>query len=102
MKDLLSRDPHPEVVLCTNNYLAMGCLQCLREHDIPVPDSVAVMTFDNYPFSMITSPQLTAVEADMYDMGLEAARFILRKIKKPELQTQSYCTVPRLIERSST
>ena len=102
MKDLLSRDPHPEVVLCTNNYLAMGCLQCLREHDIPVPDSVAVMTFDNYPFSMITSPQLTAVEADMYDMGLEAARFILRKIRKPELQTQSYCTVPRLIERSST
>lgn len=102
MKDLLKCDPHPEVVLCTNNYLAMGCLQCLREQDIPVPDSVAVMTFDNYPFSMITSPQLTAVEADMYDMGLEAARFILRKIRKPELQTQSYCTVPRLIERSST
>lgn len=25
--------------------------------------------------------------------------FILRKIRVPELQTQSYCTVPRIIER---
>ena len=102
MNELLGQSKRPEVVLCTNNYLAMGCLQCLREHGIGVPQTVAVMTFDNYPFSMITVPQLTAVEADMYDMGLEAARFILRKIKKPELQTQSYCTVPRLVERAST
>ena len=60
------------------------------------------MTFDNYPFAMLTQPQLTAIEADMFDMGQEAARFILRKIKKPELQTQSYCTIPKIIEREST
>ena len=102
MRDMLCQDKRPEVVLCTNNYLAMGCLQCLRENGIAVPEKMAVMTFDNYPLSMFTSPQLTAVEADMYDMGQEAARFILRKIRKPELQTQSYCTVPRLVERAST
>lgn len=102
MKELLDLPVKPEVVLCTNNYLAMGCLQCLRENGVDVPGTVAVMTFDNYPFSMITVPQLTAVEADMYDMGQEAARFILRKIRKPELQTQTYCTIPRLVERAST
>lgn len=98
----LAAPERPEVILCTNNYLATGCLHCLRQAGVQVPRDVAVMTFDNYPFSMITDPQLTTVEADMYDMGQEAARFILRKIKKPELRTQSYCTVPRLIERSST
>lgn len=100
--ELLESEARPEVILCTNNYLAMGCLQRLRQENLRVPEDIAVMTFDNYPLSMITEPQLTAVEADMYDMGVEAARFILRKIKKPELQTQTYCTVPRLIERSST
>ncbi len=102
MKQLQCQDTRPEVVLCTNNYLAMGCLQCLRENGIAVPEKMAVMTFDNYPLSMFISPQLTAVEADMYDMGQEAAWFILRKLRKPELQTQSYCTVPRLVERAST
>ena len=37
-----------------------------------------------------------------FDRGREAARFILRKIRMPELQTQSFCTVPRIIERQST
>ena len=101
-EQILRTDPMPEIILCTNNFLAMGCLQCLREHGLKVPDDIAVMTFDNYPFSMISEPKLTAVEADMYDMGQEAARFILRKIRKPELSTQTYCTIPKLIERSST
>ena len=98
----LSTTERPDILLCTNNYLAMACLQVLRHKGLSSPKDIAIMTFDNYPFAMLTQPQLTAVEADMYDMGQEAARFILRKIKKPELQTQSYCTIPKIIERDST
>ena len=101
-EEALSMKERPEVLLCTNNYLAMGCLQVIRQRGLSIPQDIAVMTFDNYPFSMLARPQLTAVEADMYDMGQEAARFILRKIRMPELQTQSYCTIPRVIEREST
>ena len=101
-QEALSREIRPEILLCTNNYLAMGCLQVIHQRGLTVPRDIAVMTFDNYPFSMLTEPQMTAIEADMFDMGQEAARFILRKIKKPALQTQSYCTIPRIIERSST
>ena len=101
-QEALSMPERPEILLCTNNYLAMACLQVLRQNGLSVPQDIAIMTFDNYPFSMLTQPQLTAVEADMYDMGQEAARFILRKIRMPELQTQSYCTIPRVIEREST
>ncbi|SKB51550.1 Alpha amylase, catalytic domain [Lachnospiraceae bacterium] len=60
------------------------------------------MTFDNYPFSMLAQPTLTAIEVDMYEMGNQAARFIVQRIKKPGLQTQSFCTTPILIEREST
>ena len=74
----------------------------LSQKGFSVPQDIAIMTFDNYPFSMLTQPQLTAVEADMFDMGQKAARFILHKIRMPELQTQSYCTIPRVIERKST
>ena len=100
--EALRLEERPEIMLCTNNYLAMGCLQVLRQQNLRVPADIAIMTFDNYPFSMLTQPQLTAVEVDMYEMGQEAARFLMRKIRNPLLQTQSFCTIPRIVERAST
>ena len=99
---ILRRNQIPEVILCTNNYLAMGCMQSIRTEKLSIPEDIAIMTFDNYPFSMLTVPTLTAIEVDMYDMGNQAARFMLQKIKKPNLQTQSFCTTPILLEREST
>lgn len=102
MEEILKRNQLPEVILCTNNYLAMGCIQSIRAAGLEIPKDIALMTFDNYPFSMFTVPTLTAIEVDMYEMGNQAAMFILQKLKKPNLQTQSFCTTPVLLEREST
>ncbi len=99
---ILERERIPEVILCTNNYLALGCIQSIRAKNLKIPNDIAIMTFDNYPFSMLAQPTLTAIEVDMYEMGNQAARFIVQRIKKPNLQTQSFCTTPILIEREST
>ena len=98
----LAAKTRPEVVLCVNNRIALDCLQCVRRLGLDIPKDISVMTFDNYPFSHLLKPQLTAIEVDMFDMGWEAARFLLQRIKKPNLQTQTFCTTPRLIEREST
>lgn len=74
----------------------------IRAKGLKIPRDIALMTFDNYPFSMIVQPTLTAIEVDMYEMGWQAARFMLQMIKKPNLQTQSFCTTPAIIEREST
>lgn len=99
---LLTRHERPEVLLCSNNHLALHCLQQIRRLGMRIPEDIALFTFDNYPFSMLTDPAITAVEVDMHDMGLNAARFVLQRIRKPNLQTQSYCTAPSILEREST
>ena len=101
-EEILKRDKIPEVILCTNNYLSIGCLQSIHAKNLRIPEDIAIMTFDNYPFSMLLEPTLTAIEVDMFEMGTQAARFILQKIKKPNLLTQSFCTTPLLLEREST
>jgi DNA-binding LacI/PurR family transcriptional regulator len=101
-EEILKRKNIPEVILCTNNYLALGCIQSIHAKRLDIPSDIALMTFDNYPFSMLAEPTLTAIEVDMYEMGAQAARFMLQKIKKPNLQTQSFCTTPVLLERDST
>lgn len=99
---ILDRKSIPEVILCTNNIMAMGCMQSILSRKLQIPKDIALMTFDNYPFSMLTAPTLTAIGMDMYEMGTQAGRFILQRIKSPNLQTQSFCSTPLLIEREST
>lgn len=77
-------------------------LQMLRQQGIRIPEDMALMTFDNYPFSMLLKPQLTAIEVDMFELGWEAAHFMLQKLRKPNFADQSFCTVPTLVEREST
>lgn len=102
LDELLSRRVRPEVLLCANNHLALHCLQYIRRRGLKIPQDVALLTFDNYPFSMLMDPTVTAVEVDMYDMGVNAARFVLQRICKPNLRTQSYVTSPCILEREST
>ena len=102
LDSLLMGHPRPEVLLCGNNHLALHCLQHIRRLGLKIPEDIALLTFDNYPFSMLTDPTITAVEVDMFDMGANAARFVLQRIRKPNLQTQSYCTSPCILEREST
>lgn len=101
-EQILERDKIPEVILCNNNYLALGCINSIRVKNMDIPKDIAIMTFDNYPFSMLVQPMLTAIEVDMFEMGSQAARFMLQKIKIPNMQTQSFCSTPILIEREST
>ena len=88
----LSGENRPEVALCANNHIALECLQCAMQLGLRIPRDLALMTFDRYPFSQLLIPRLTAVEVDMFDMGWEAARFLVQKIKKPGLQVQTFCT----------
>ena len=96
------RHSRPEVPLYSNNHLALHCLQHIHRLGMKVPRDIALLTSDNYLFSMLTDPTITAVEVDMHDMGINAARFVLQRIRKPNLQTQSYCTSPCILEREST
>ena len=100
--ELLDLDDPPTCILFPDDFAGFGGISAIQERGLRIPEDIAIMTFDNDPFSELAQPQLTAIDADMFDMGQEAARFILRKIRMPELHTQSYCTIPRIIERQST
>ncbi len=102
LREKLLEPDRPEVIHCETTRIALGCLHCLQQMSIRIPEQVALMTFDHYPFASLLRPAITAVEVDMFDMGWEAARYLLQRIKKPNLQTQVFCTTPTLVEREST
>ena len=73
-RKLLKMNPRPDAVICANNPIALGVLQALQDKGIRIPDDMSLITFDSYPFSLFTEPQMTVVDINMYDMGQEAGR----------------------------
>lgn len=103
MTEQLLQNPNmPDAIICANNYIAYGCVNALGKHQIKIPDDMGILTFDDYPFSRILEPKLTVVNIDVYDMGMQAGKLILNKIKKPNLQIQFFCTLPSITARAST
>lgn len=101
-EEILNAKERPDAIICANNYIAYGCVNALHDKKISIPNEMAVMTFDDYPFSQILKPQLTVINIDVFDMGVQAGKYMLQKIKKPNLHMQSYITIPTLILRDST
>ena len=99
---LLSQSPRPDSVICANNYLALGCVEAIHAFGLRIPDDIGAMTFDDYPFSRQTNPQLTTVDIDVRDMGAQAADLLLSVIRHPNKQVQMYITTSNVIEREST
>ena len=89
-------------VICTNNFLAVGCLRAFARQNVKVPEDMSLITFDDYPFAKFTDPPLTTVSIDLHDLGVQAGKMLMVKIRKPSLHVQSYSTLPTLIERQST
>ena len=101
-QSLLQNQNLPDAIICANNYIAYGCVNALKENHIKIPEDMGVLTFDDYPFSQILEPKLTVVNIDVYDMGTQAGKLIINKMKKPNLQIQFYCTLPSITKREST
>lgn len=102
MTELLCASPLPDAVICEDNQVAMGAASAIKKHGLSVPEDIGLITFDNYPLSQLIDPPLTVVDIDVHQMGEQAASLLFKKIKHPQLQMQSFTTLPELIIRSST
>lgn len=94
--------PLPHAIVCENSSLALGVTKALQELSLSVPNDIALLTFDRYPYSSIIDPSLTIVDINVYDMGVQAGNMMLRKLEYPDLLIQSYTTLPILIQGKST
>ena len=102
MNALLDLPSPPDSVVCLNNFVAFGVIQAIKKRGLKIPEDVALISFDNYPLSMFTEPQLSVVDNDVFELGSHAANILLSKIANPNLQMQYSMLLPNLIVRESS
>ena len=77
-------------------------IQGLADSHVRVPEEIAFLTFDSYPYSALIEPSPTIIDIDVYDLGVQAAVMLLRKLENPSLLVQTYTTLPVLRQGSTT
>ncbi|HEY6329132.1 MAG TPA: LacI family DNA-binding transcriptional regulator [Blastocatellia bacterium] len=87
-----------------NDISAIGAIRALREAGKRVPEDVSVVGFDDIQSAAFQNPGLTTVRQPLREMGVIAAKTLLRRINAPSKSPYpKVLTVePELIVRAST
>lgn len=80
MQKLLALPNPPTAVLCTNDVVAIGALDAVRNRGLRVPSDVAVMGFDDIEAAALITPPLTTVSATPRDQGQAVGRLLLDRL----------------------
>lgn len=99
MQDLLSLEP--DAVFAANDVMAMGALRALREAGKRVPEDVAVMGFDDMPFSARSNPPLSTVRQPIHRTGMTAAETLIDMVAHPDNQPRRIVLPTEMILRAS-
>jgi LacI family repressor for deo operon, udp, cdd, tsx, nupC, and nupG len=98
----LMRLPHPPTAMFfTSDMQAIGALHSLRDAGYSVPRDVAVLGFDNIELCRVVSPGLTTVSQPMHEIGREAARLLIERIKGVAGSHRNVVFAPEIVVRGS-
>ena len=79
----LREEPELSVVLCLYDSIALSVLECCRLREIPVPERLSVIGFDDHCYSEFITPALTTVRNVAKEAGVRLANYIECRLRDP-------------------
>ena len=77
---LMSGANRPTAMVSMNNSMTIGALKALRTLGLSIPTDVAFVCYDDFEWSDLFEPKLTAAAQDVETIGATAAQLLLRRI----------------------
>jgi LacI family transcriptional regulator len=102
MRELLEQRGRPDAVFVTNHLMAIGALQAIDQAGLRIPRDIAVISFDDSPWSTLLRPPLSVVSQPAYDLGVESARLLLSRLEGYSGVARTVTLSPTLVVRGSS
>lgn len=100
-RKFLELEEPPTAVFSTNNLMTLGCLEEMYNQGKHIPEDLALVGFDDMPWSVALNPPLTAVRQPSYDLGVSAVELLLKRLASPNRATSHVVLNPELVIRQS-
>ena len=68
---------------------------------LSIPKDISIISFNNSLFAKLTSPRLTSVDLNSFQLGIEAASQLISHVERPELMATKSIIPHRIVERES-
>ncbi|HAA25996.1 MAG TPA: GntR family transcriptional regulator [Ruminiclostridium sp.] len=88
-------------IVCYNDQIALKMIDIVRAKNIPVPDRLSLVSFDDSDLATASEIKMTTVAHPKEKLGIEAANIMLKMLLKPGLKVNAKIK-PELIIRAST
>lgn len=87
-------------ILCGNDLIASGVMECCREFGFKVPEDISVIGFDDIPLAKELDPPLTTIHQARLELGKSGCHTLLSLIA--DVPVSRTLLRPSLIMRSTT
>ena len=101
LKKLLSSPGRPTAVLVSDDILAMFVAGACGGLRLSVPGDLSILSFNNSLFAQLSYPQLTSVDVNARQLGIEAAAQMISHIENPGLPATKIIVPHVMVERDS-
>ena len=97
---LLDEVDPPDALFVANNLMTLGALRALRDRHKRIPRDVAIVGFDDAPWTTLITPALTVVAQPTYELGRQAAQLLITA--SPDRPPRHLVLRPELVIRGSS
>ncbi|TYP76702.1 LacI family DNA-binding transcriptional regulator [Paenibacillus methanolicus] len=101
MKDLLGTETPPTAVFVVSDDMAVGAMNCIRDHNLRVPEDISIMGFDGSLLTELVRPKLTSMEQPIHLMGRVTMEVLLKQIEGDKMPDEDVILAHRLMIRES-
>ena len=101
LMQLLTLPDRPTAMLVSDDILAAAVETTCIKTGISIPDDLSIISFNNSLFARLTSPQLTSVDVNSFQLGIEAASQMINHIENPNLLATKIIVPHYIVERES-
>jgi LacI family transcriptional regulator len=92
----------PDAIVVASDRMAIGILNEAKSVGLRIPEDVAIVGFDDHEFATFCDPQLTTVHSPLEELGMEAAKLLLARLKGHHATNSERVALDTtLIQRSS-
>lgn len=100
-KAILTSPRPPTAIITANNAMTIGAMQGVRDLGRRVPDDLALVAFDDFPWADLFSPRLTVIAQPSWEIGARAVRLMLNRLNNPEQPPAKHQLESRFVHRDS-
>lgn len=99
--DVLSENKKVDAIITSSDRSAFSVMKAIGRLGFYAPEDIRLISFDNTPYSMLSSPSITAIDRKPETIAEKAAEVLLKLLNKEETENINIIPVS-LVERDST